>query len=267
MKSNIYWTLVLLGLCACDNYTVTDKFPDGSVKEKCELINGKRNGTCVEYFADGSRQSVCSYTNDVLDGDCKFYHRNGSVHWTTNFSNGHKNGLIDYYDSLGRKYQSSTFKNSELDGISIAYYNDGSIKDRMTYKNGKLNGVFESFYKNGKIDTRADFQNGHKEDYTTYDSLGKEIEHLIKYEVQYNLKKDLLDIKILNPLYDVMVLKVVDNDGNEINRHSSLNYQLQVKITTDTLKAYLLDIDTLNNGQGVVKCLRYFEYYNKGSQL
>ncbi len=267
----------LVFLVSCDQKETIEHYSTGAIKLECETENGRKHGECIKYYSNGQVEFTSNYKDDTLHGKSIFYHPNGFIHWEVDFDHGEKNGTILYYDSLGKVYQKSTFLNSILSGESLTYFENGSIASRMTYKEGELNGQYESYHKNRKVNTRATYQNGERLDFTTYDSSGQIIDHLIKYDISHNFTQDSIRIHIslINPLHDVFGFRIMDYDkendstlsvSDEIySLTNELDYNLKIPEQSDTLilRGTIFELDTLQGGEGVVRSSINMQYLIK----
>lgn len=90
-----------------------DKYSNGIVKMKGEIVKGKKDGIWTAYFPSGVKQSESKYTNGVLDGKSAIFYENGNLR------------MAGYYDDGKR------------DGVWRLYKEDGSFDKQINYKDGK----------------------------------------------------------------------------------------------------------------------------------
>lgn len=258
----------ILLLLSCDKKRIVQRYSGSQVQLKCEMKNGKKDGECIGYYPDGSVEYTANYKNDLLHGESVFYHRNGVINWTVTFTNGHKNGEVIYYDSLGRKFQLANFKNSDLHGVSIMYDTSGNIERRMNYKAGVLHGDYKSFFNNGKVKIQSTHENGEVRSFTEYDLNGQIVDELIQYKIVFS-DSNTLNIELLNPMYDVLGVEILseikNSDTLEVQETlfsltSTVNYEVKNPPTSKVIKGKIIELDTLESGQGIVKRTRTFDF-------
>jgi len=96
-----------------ENGPFIEKFPNGGIKIKGEMLNGNRDGVWVAYFQSGIKQSESTYLNGVLNGKYAVFYENGNIR------------MAGYYD------------NGERDGVWRLYKKDGAFDRQINYKDGE----------------------------------------------------------------------------------------------------------------------------------
>ena len=89
-----------------------ERHPNGKLKTKGLLKNGKRTGFWIAYHANGSIYSENKYKSGVLNGKTAAYYPNGNVQYM---------GL---------------YINNEKDDHWFFYREDGSFEKEVVFKNG-----------------------------------------------------------------------------------------------------------------------------------
>ncbi len=112
---------------------VIDKFEDGPVSRKYNLVNGKKEGKMTEYYHTGELLCERNFVNDMEEGKTVFYYKDGKIKEVMYLINGNKNN-----------------------GDTI-YFEDGSIKYISTYKNGIRNGLLKKWNEDGDVTYEAKF--------------------------------------------------------------------------------------------------------------
>ena len=77
------------------------KGPDGRVKMKGNMRNGKRHGVWTSFHPGGIIQSKTDYVDGVQQGASVVYHPNGQVYYTGDYRNGHQIGDWRFFDEGG----------------------------------------------------------------------------------------------------------------------------------------------------------------------
>ena len=87
--------------------------PNGNVKTKGVLKNGKRIGTWTSYFSNGKVQSENKYKKGVLNGKTAAYYPNGNVQYMGLYINNEKDDSWFFYLEDGTLDKEILFKNGE----------------------------------------------------------------------------------------------------------------------------------------------------------
>lgn len=259
--------LVTIVMTSCNKYEVLETYSDGSIKLKCQMDGGDRNGECIQYYPNDQIEFVANYESNILNGKSIFYHSNGQLNWEVSFNHGIKSGEIEYYDSLGRLYQVSNFYNNELHGETYSFYANQNLESTMNYSMGQLDGEFRSFYDNGNIKSKSIFENGINKYYIIYDSTGVEIEHGIKYALNYKPEQDSLEVIITineatNDAYGFRLLNF-DETKQEIthivkeiySNNDTLSFKLLYPKRKDKVivKGILFGVNQVDDENGVIE--------------
>ena len=77
------------------------KGPDGRVKMKGSMRNGKRHGVWTSYHPGGATQSKADYVDGVQQGASVVYHPNGQVYYIGDYLNGVQVGEWRFFDEGG----------------------------------------------------------------------------------------------------------------------------------------------------------------------
>src|SRR6266540_1373396 len=133
LKNRIY--LLYFIICtSCKNYNKEpsiefgkEVYPDGVIKSKGALINGKKNGLWIFYNADSTVSAEYLYYNDSLCGKYIGYFEAGDTLIIGNYVNGFE------------------------DGEWKLFYGNNSLAKKAYYKMGKKIGVWEYFKEDGRI--------------------------------------------------------------------------------------------------------------------
>ena len=107
------------------------KYPDGQVKSKVTLKDGKPDGLFEEYY------------------------ENGQVKGKGTARNGKPEGLIEMYYENGQVKSKGTFKDGKPEGLIEEYYENGQVKSKGTYKDGIPEGLIEEYYENGQVKSKG----------------------------------------------------------------------------------------------------------------
>lgn len=100
----IFFLLIVCALlllrCGNNNATqeVIEKYPDGEIKLKYVLKNGKIEGVRNEYYKNGNLKSVENWHDSLLSGVSKYYYPNGEIEEERAYTKGRPSGCwYSYY--------------------------------------------------------------------------------------------------------------------------------------------------------------------------
>ncbi len=130
MNNRIIVIILLSLITSCENpYYYVERFENGNIKEKCEIIDSLKNGKCIKYYEENSKiSSITTWENDTL------------------------NGIAKYYDSNGELMELYTWENGRKIGPFKKYYNNGNIKIEGNYYLGEFDGSINYFLKDGHLE-------------------------------------------------------------------------------------------------------------------
>ncbi|MFZ5552531.1 MAG: toxin-antitoxin system YwqK family antitoxin [Bacteroidota bacterium] len=85
------------------------KYPDGQLKMKGEMVQGKRHGEWVSYYENGMKWSEDTYNLGARDGKCVSFYKNGQVRYIGYYTNNVKSGKWSFYDEQGNLTKEENF--------------------------------------------------------------------------------------------------------------------------------------------------------------
>ena len=87
--------------------------PNGNIKTKGLLKNGKRTGAWTSYFLDGKVQSESKFDKGKLNGKTAAYYPNGNVQYMGLYVNNKKDDHWFFYQEDGSYLKDVLFKNGD----------------------------------------------------------------------------------------------------------------------------------------------------------
>lgn len=111
-------------------------YHNGQLYEKCNFIDGKKEGSYERYYINGQSYEKYNYTNDKKNGPFESWYDNGQ--------------LCEKYNYI----------NDEQCGPYIMWYDNGQIYEKSYYVNDKKEGLFEEYYKNGILRKKCNYEAG-----------------------------------------------------------------------------------------------------------
>jgi antitoxin component YwqK of YwqJK toxin-antitoxin module len=149
-------------------------FPDGTVAEAGEYVDGKQHGMWTTYHPKGHPVDETGYDHGMMDGPHREYYPTGEIMvdgahaagartgvWTVFYSNGKVAWAGAYVDSVrvGFWYNGTYTGNPEeigpmiddrREGMWLLFNSDGSIKGFGPYVGGAKNGAWVEFWPSGE---------------------------------------------------------------------------------------------------------------------
>ncbi len=158
-------------------------YPNGTIKEEKEYINGQLNGVFKIYNKDGFLINALQYENGELiektddfttDIDVREkFDKNENLIFQGTYFNQKPIGVHRYFDKKGNVIQSKTYDayhqlisegivqlDGKKQGTWIDYYPDGNIKAKGYYQNGIKSGKWIFYFPNGNIEQTGTYTNG-----------------------------------------------------------------------------------------------------------
>ena len=91
--------------------THEEYYPDGKLKIKGALKNGKREGQWISWYENGQEWSECTYKNGKKDGAIASWYENGIQRYEGVYKNDIKIGEWKYWNEKGEPSNGTTVKN------------------------------------------------------------------------------------------------------------------------------------------------------------
>ena len=76
-------------------------YPNGRLKVKGVMINGKRDGLWISWYESGQEWSECNYKDGQKDGSIVAWHENGMKRYEGFYKNNQKVGKWTYWGLKG----------------------------------------------------------------------------------------------------------------------------------------------------------------------
>ena len=115
--------LVKAGIYKDDNETGTWEY-FSPLRQKGELINGKKNGIWKSFHNDGSISTIANYDNNQQEGKCESFYQNGKLWTESYYINGKLNGPhITFSQRNGDTSLYETYVDNQRNGLFKNYHN------------------------------------------------------------------------------------------------------------------------------------------------
>jgi antitoxin component YwqK of YwqJK toxin-antitoxin module len=153
--------IVLLStmLMSCTK-TVTEKYPDGTIKSEVSMRGGLKNGEARYYYPNGKIEVRMQYADDQLNGLYEEFDVNGKKTEITTFADGLKNGSQKTFYENGQVQMQANFENDKLHGAYAEFYPNGQPRVSGQYKLGLFDGTWNYYESNGILVGTGKFING-----------------------------------------------------------------------------------------------------------
>lgn len=153
-------------------------FPEGGLKIKSTLKDGKFNGLYYSYFRNGNPHQKGEMVNDQYHGDYVEYYSTGQTLLKCQYKNGKKDGYYQKYYKNGSLNMEGWYVDDKEEQLWTSYHPDGSLLDETYYIGGKPNGWIKHYGPGNKIDYTLKIENNLITELKQYDSLGSAYHHL-----------------------------------------------------------------------------------------
>jgi antitoxin component YwqK of YwqJK toxin-antitoxin module len=87
----------------------TTYHPNGGIKTKGTIVDGKRHGLWESFYENGTKWSETNYAYGVREGKTVSYHKNGFIHYIGYYSSNKKTGKWMIYDEAGVLIQEDNY--------------------------------------------------------------------------------------------------------------------------------------------------------------
>lgn len=118
-----------------------DLYSDGSIREKIEYKNGKRNGSIARWFPSGIKSYEGNYINNKLSGTILSWWANGNLRKENNFDNGKLHGIQKQWYQSGKKFKVLNINQGKEEGIQTAWRENGKIYTNYEARDGRIYGL------------------------------------------------------------------------------------------------------------------------------
>lgn len=153
IKTLLLAATLISSAATADVKTVDEKWPDGSLKVRREMIDDVRgrpvqNGLETHYYSGGAKQSETTYRFGVPDGPWREYYMSGKVKAEGAIHRGQKDGLETTYTEAGDKSSQVTYQEGKRNGKTTKWQGGRKIFE-ADYDNDHLVGTLQQWYGNG----------------------------------------------------------------------------------------------------------------------
>jgi hypothetical protein len=109
-------------------------YDNGQIKDKVDLINGKREGTMFSYYENGKLNMISEWKNGSINGILKRYYIEGGIKSIEEWSDGVTSGQVRNYYKNGQMSKIFTKINGKVTiGLAQFYDSTGKLIERHYY--------------------------------------------------------------------------------------------------------------------------------------
>ena len=118
-------------------------YPDGSLKEKTGVFNGKKQNQSIKWYPDGHLQEVASYHEGKLHGVKKFWSSDTShvLVKQLNYQFGKAHGAQKQWYPTGELYKKLNMNMGREEGMQQAFRKNGDLYANYEARNGRIFGL------------------------------------------------------------------------------------------------------------------------------
>jgi len=95
-----------------------EKYSNGAVKIKGDLVNGLRQGLWESFYDNGIKWSESNYLFGIREGAYKIFYPNGKLKIHGAYKNEKKSGIWYFYNENGKYEKEIDFDNKKEDGTN-----------------------------------------------------------------------------------------------------------------------------------------------------
>ena len=121
-----------------EHWSVEQRDPDGKLRSKYLVQEGKRHGECHFFHEEGEMLGTSFYLMDLLHGPSTFLENRERFSSKTWYIHGKKTGKAHTYYTSGKVASVQRFVDRLSHGLQEYFYEDGATKSLLWYEQGKL---------------------------------------------------------------------------------------------------------------------------------
>lgn len=143
MTPRLFFVAFVLSAIACNNsapktYERIERFENGNISRRFNLINGKKEGKMTDYFISGKVMAERYFANDEQEGRTIIYYPEGQVKEVQYFVAGKKQGGDTLWYENGKVEFVTTLKNDKKDGYLRKWSPEGELVYEAKYAQDTL---------------------------------------------------------------------------------------------------------------------------------
>ena len=127
------------------------RWENGNLKEKGELVDGKKHGRWRTWLKGGEPDSDGEYEKGVLHGTLKTFHKSNKIKTIEEYRKGKRHGRYAHFFENGRKKFDWTYSDGKVqDREQKAYYESGVVASVTHHLDRDGNSLYITYHQNGQ---------------------------------------------------------------------------------------------------------------------
>jgi len=135
-------------------------WPDGSLRKKASLIDGKFNGNLTWWYENGQKELEGNYVESLRHGVHRAWHDNGQLMSQGESIHGQRQGSWYWWHDNGQLAEETVYIDDEPLKKSTFWYPSGAKKLTTSYRDGLEHGTQTTWFENGQRNTALELKNG-----------------------------------------------------------------------------------------------------------
>lgn len=127
---------------------MVEKYSDGAVKSRSQLVSGLLQGASQGYYTNGQQQIEEPYVAGTSHGLRTKWHPDGRKQSEVTVVDGRLHGTFRSWHENGARAEEVELKDGLPDGLSRAWFPSGFLKSQVHLSDGKV--VDQKFWKDGE---------------------------------------------------------------------------------------------------------------------
>lgn len=136
-------------------------FPDGKLRSRGMLVEGRRNGAWVLYYDSGRVAITAHYYRGRQHGSWRAWSPDGALAIVGQFANGRRIGTWRWYDRNGL-YEQGSYENGQRTGVWRLWHANGKKAEECHFENDEPNGPQRAWYETGRLRRRPVESKSHR---------------------------------------------------------------------------------------------------------
>ena len=156
---------------ADNNREVVEKWPNGNIKLKYKLVNGKNEGDYLKFYENGKPQIVRKYSDGYMTEEKIYFRENEQLETHSFFKKSWEYKLIQYYQNGKIKFEKEESEHPNDKYLTVInfkrYYDNGQpaeygkrIKSPASWGEGSYDGEIKFFERSGHLSEIQNWSKG-----------------------------------------------------------------------------------------------------------
>ena len=129
--------------------TMVSHYPDGTLRSRSEVVEGRLNGVSEGWYADGTLETREHFHDGVSHGVRERWHPNGQLASRAEIREGQLHGTFRRWHGNGELAQVIEMRAGVPHGLSLGYFPSGHLQARVMLNEGDV--VQQEFWEDGQM--------------------------------------------------------------------------------------------------------------------